>query len=47
MDTQELINKALEIRDEDGVGENTALRVGSLLLDIIDALTDAIDSDTL
>ena len=42
-----MINKALEIRDEDGVGENTALRVGSLLLDIIDALTDAIDSDTL
>ena len=47
MDTTELQNQAIEIRDAENEGENTALRVGNMLLAIIDAFTNIVDTDTL
>lgn len=40
MDKSELYKKAFQIRDASGFHENTAKRVGSMLVDIIDKLTD-------
>ena len=47
MDTTELQNQAIEIRDAENEGENTALRVGTMLLAIIEALSNIVDTDTL
>lgn len=47
MDTTELQNQAIEIRDAENEGENTALRVGTMLLAIIDAFANIVDLDTL
>ena len=47
MDTTELQNLAIEIRDAENEGENTALRVGTMLLAIIDAFANIVDLDTL
>lgn len=47
MDIQDLQNSAIEIRDAENEGENTALRVGTMLLAIVEALSNIVDTDTL
>jgi len=47
MDTTEIQNQAIEIRDAENEGENTALRVGTMLLAIVDAFANIVDMDTL
>ena len=44
---EELLNLAYEVRDADQAGENTALRVGGLLEEIIQYLTTVVDLTTL
>lgn len=44
---EELLNLAYEVRDADQAGENTALRVGGLLEEIIQYLSTVVDLDTL
>jgi len=47
MDTTELQNQAIEIRDAENEGENTATKVGTLLLDIIRALAGTVTEESL
>ncbi len=42
---EELLNQAVEIRDAEIEKENTALRVGTLLVDIVEYLSGVIDAD--
>lgn len=44
---EELLNLAYEVRDADQAGENTALRVGGLLEEIIQYLSTFVDLETL
>lgn len=44
---QELLNQAVEVRDADQNGENTALRVGQVLVDVIESLSRFVERDDL
>lgn len=47
MDTTELQNQAIEIRDAENEGENTATKVGTLLVNIIQALEGTVTEESL
>lgn len=47
MDTTELQNQAIEIRDAENEGENTATKVGTLLVNIIQALNGTVTEESL
>ena len=47
MDTTELQNQAIEIRDAENEGENTATKVGTLLVNIIQVLAGTVTEESL
>ena len=47
MDTTELQNQAIEIRDAENEGENTATKVGTLLVNIIQVLAGTVTDESL